>query len=70
MLYPMTTVSEQLRKALNECGKTRAEVARATGIPESVLSRFVNEINTLHGAHTDNLARYLKLKLMPERKER
>ena len=40
--YAVTmTVSEQLRRAVETCGQTRYRISQETGIPESVLSRFV-----------------------------
>jgi hypothetical protein len=58
------TVTDTLRRALNECGASRAEVSRATGIGESVLSRFVGGA-TLTGANLDTLAEHLGLALLP-----
>jgi len=51
-----------LRKALDRCGRTRYAVSKATGIPESVLSRFVYG-QPLRGNNLDKLADYLGLEL-------
>jgi len=65
----MATVSETLRRALERCGETRYAVSRATGIPESVLSRFVHG-QPLRGANLDKLADYLGLVLTPKKTTR
>lgn len=58
----MATVSDTLRRELERCGKTRYAVSKATGIPESVLSRFVHG-QPLRGGNFDTLADYLGLEL-------
>jgi hypothetical protein len=58
----MATVTQTLRTALNTCGETRYMVSKATGIPESTLSRFVGG-KPLRGENIDKLAEYLGLKL-------
>jgi hypothetical protein len=58
------TVTDTLRRALNDCGASRAEVSRATGIVESSLSRFARGA-TLRGPHLDTLAEHLGLALLP-----
>ncbi|MEZ6243369.1 MAG: helix-turn-helix transcriptional regulator [Phycisphaerales bacterium] len=58
----MATVSETLRRELERCGQTRYAVSKATGIPESVLSRFFHG-QPLRGANLDKLADYLGLVL-------
>ncbi len=58
----MATVSETLRRELERCGRTRYAVSKATGIPESVLSRFTHG-QPLRGANFDKLADYLGLVL-------
>lgn len=69
----MATVSETLRRELERCGETRYRVSMETGIPQSVLSRFVNG-QPLRGPNIDTLAEYLGLVLVAKpgktRKER
>lgn len=36
-------ISDQLRKAIAQCGKTRYRISLETGITQSQLSRFVND---------------------------
>ena len=70
----MATVTATLRAALERCGQTRYEVSKATGIPQSTLSRFVAGGKPLRGENIDKLADYLGLVLMARagkaRKER
>lgn len=65
----MGTVSEDLRDALERSGETRYAVSKATGIAQSVLSRFVHG-HPLRGDNTDILAAYLGLELRPIRRTR
>lgn len=65
----MGTVSENLRDALERSGQTRYAVSKATGIPQSVLSRFYHG-HPLRGDNTDTLAAYLGLELRPVRRTR
>ena len=58
----MAKVTDTLRLALERCGQTRYAVSKATGIPESVLSRFVYG-QPLRGTNIDILADYLGLVL-------
>jgi len=59
----MATVTEQLRKAVEACGQTRYAIGKATGIPASVLSRFVAEGRGLRSENIDKLCGYLGLVL-------
>ncbi len=56
-------VSEVLRKAIEESEQTRAEISRATGSSEAVLSRFVRGITAISTENADNLAEHLGLSL-------
>ena len=55
-------VSDQLRKAMESNGQTRYAISKATGIPESVLSRFAHG-GPMRGPNIDTLADYLGLTL-------
>ena len=59
----MATVTATLRAALEHCGESRYAVSKATGIPESTLSRFVAGGKPLRGENIDKLATYLGLVL-------
>jgi plasmid maintenance system antidote protein VapI len=53
------TVTQTLRDALGRCGESRYAVSKATGIPESTLSRFAAGGRPLRGENIDKLAVYL-----------
>jgi len=61
----MATVTETLRQALEDCGQTRYAVSKATGIPESVLSRFIHG-KPLRGENLDKLSDYFGMQLTPK----
>lgn len=65
----MASVTETLRAELDRCGQTRYAVSKATGIPESVLSRFAHG-QPLRGANLDRLADYLGMVLVPKASKR
>ena len=52
----MASVTATLRAALERCGETRYAVSKATGIPESTLSRFVAGGKPLRGENIDKLS--------------
>lgn len=60
---PVTTVTDQLRQAVEQCGETRYAIGKATGIPASVLSRFVTGGHGLRSENIDKLCDYLGLTL-------
>ena len=60
---PMKTVTEQLRHAVERCGVTRYRITQETGIPASVLSRFVTSGRGLRSENIDKLCAYLGLEL-------
>lgn len=60
-------VSKALRRAVEQCGLTRYEIAKRTGIAQSMLSRFVTAKRALSLDAVDRLAEFLKLELV-ERK--
>ena len=66
----MLTVSEQLRKAIDTCGKTRYAISKATGVPASVLSRFVASGRGLRSENLDTLCAYLGLRLASKPRRR
>lgn len=58
-------MSDQLRRAINQSGLTRAEIARKSGVPESALSRFVVSGLELRSGSIDKVCKCLGLKLVP-----
>lgn len=59
----MATVTDQLRRAVETCGQTRYAIGKATGIPASVLSRFVVSGRGLRSENIDRLCTHLGLVL-------
>ncbi|MDX2146875.1 MAG: helix-turn-helix transcriptional regulator [Planctomycetota bacterium] len=59
----METVTDQLRQAVEQCGQTRYAISKATGIPASVLSRFVASGRGLRSENFDKLCTHLGLVL-------
>ena len=59
------TITEQLREAVENCGMTRYAIAQQTGIPESVLCRFVTGCKGLRTDSIDPLCEFLGLELRP-----
>lgn len=57
-------LSEQLIDTILNCGKSRYEISKATGISEGTLSRFVHKHHGLSLDTVDGLAAYLGLKLV------
>lgn len=57
------TVTDTLRRAVERCGQTRYAISKATGIPASVLSRFVAGGRGLRSGNIDRLCDYLGLVL-------
>lgn len=66
----MATVTEQLRRAVEKCGETRYAISKATGIPASVLSRFVAGGRGLRSENIDRLCEHLGLELAAKRGRR
>ena len=64
------TLSENLRKALAECGETVYAVAKETGIPMSTLHRFKHGEGSLRLANADVLADYLGVRLVPDQRRK
>lgn len=62
----MATVTDQLRRAVEGCGQSRYAISKATGVPASVLSRFVAGGHGLRSGNIDRLCAYLGLVLTPK----
>jgi transcriptional regulator with XRE-family HTH domain len=62
---PGRKLSDSLRQALKESKFTPAEISRATGLTEALLSRFLNERNDPNLKKADVLAEFLGLELRP-----
>ena len=59
----MTTVTETLRRALEQSGQSRYAISKATGIPESTLCRFATGGLPMSGGNIDKLSTHLGLVL-------
>jgi transcriptional regulator with XRE-family HTH domain len=57
------TVTEQLREAILAAPISRRQIALATGVIESSISRFVNRKAGIDGTSIDRLCQYLGLEL-------
>ena len=64
------TVTERLRRAIHESDLTRYAISKATGIPESTLSRFVAKGAGLSTRNVDRLCDELGLKLVAEKPQK
>ncbi len=67
-------LSDQLRQAIEQSYQTRYAISQATGIDESVLSKFVRGLRGMSLDSVDALAEHLGLRLTtddePQRKGR
>ena len=64
-------IREQIRKKLKKSIRNGAgvrEIARATGISPSVVSRIVSGEREISGANADRLAEWLRVKLVDQRR--
>ena len=56
-------LTDQLRSAVENCGKTRYRISKETGISEVILSRLMSRERFLSSDNLDILAEYLGLEL-------
>jgi plasmid maintenance system antidote protein VapI len=61
-------IAEPLRKAIRESGQSVTSIAKATGIPQPVLSRFMNGQDIRVEATAEKLARYFGMTIEPPAK--
>ena len=54
-------LTDQLRDAIDDCGLTRYQIAKATGIDESALAKFYNGRRGLSMKALDALGEFLEL---------
>jgi transcriptional regulator with XRE-family HTH domain len=57
-------LTDQLKQAIDDCGLTRYEIAKQTGIDESALAKFYNGHRGLSMEALNALGEFLKLKIM------
>ena len=67
-------MTDQLRQAIDDCGLTRYEIAKQTGIDESALAKFYNGHRGLSMEALNALGKFLQLRITlgrkPEKKGR
>ncbi len=61
-------LTDQLRKAIDDSGLTRYQIAKGTGIDESALAKFYNGRRGLSMAALNALGQFLQLKITLGRK--
>ena len=62
------SITDQLRQAMEDSGRSRYSLAKETGIDGSTLHRFYYEQGGLSADGIDRLAETLGLELQPKRK--
>ncbi len=70
MRQGMKSVSDQLREAIEAGPMSRRQISKATGLDESVLSRFVHGKSGLAVPSIDKVCKLLRLELRPIKKPR
>ena len=63
-------VSEQLKDAILNCGKTRYRIAQETDITEATLSKYIHGHHGLSQEPVDILADHLGLRLVADKTSR
>jgi transcriptional regulator with XRE-family HTH domain len=63
-----TSLTDQLRQAINDSGLTRYRIAKETGIRESALAQFYNGHRGLSMKSLNALGEFLQLKITLGRK--
>ena len=57
-------LSEQVRQAIDTCGKTRYQISQDTGIDQATLCRFMGGKGGLSNPILDTLGEYLGLRIV------
>lgn len=63
-----TTLSDQVKRAIDDSGESRYAIAKATGIDESALAKFYNGQRGITTDTLDRLGAYLGLRIVMDRK--
>jgi transcriptional regulator with XRE-family HTH domain len=66
----MADLSDLVRRAIEDCGKTRYEIAKATGVSEGGLSRFMSGERDMTLRLLDRIAPVIGVKFVVERPKR
>jgi ribosome-binding protein aMBF1 (putative translation factor) len=59
----MENFSDILRRTITDCGRSRYEISKETGIAESILSRFIHGERGLSLQSVDKLVAFLGIEL-------
>jgi hypothetical protein len=59
----MASISDQLRNAIQTCGKSRYRIAAETGVTQATLSRFMNRLVELNMATADKICESIGARL-------
>lgn len=70
MARKQTKLSDQVRDAIENCGETRYAIAKATGIDQATLCRFMGGKGGLSIPVLDTLGEYLGLRIVAEKRRR
>ncbi len=62
-------LSEQVRQAIDTCGKTRYQISQDTGIDQATLCRFMGDKGGLSIPVLDTLGEYLGLRIVTDKPE-
>ena len=65
---PTKSLTDQLRQAIDDCGLTRYQIAKETGIDESALAKFYNGHRGLSMEALNALGKCLQLTIQLGRK--
>ena len=63
-------LSEQVRQAIDTCGKTRYQISQDTGIDQATLCRFMGGKGGLSNPILDTLGKYLGLRIVADKPSR
>jgi transcriptional regulator with XRE-family HTH domain len=63
-------LSEQIRQAIKDSGRTRRDISEAAKISESLMSRFMSGDSWLSKEYLDRIADVLNLNLQPAMRQR
>ena len=66
----MEKFTDQLRRAILDCGQSRYAISQKAGVAESILSRFVRGERGLSSDSIDSLMEFLGLEVRPRRKRK
>jgi transcriptional regulator with XRE-family HTH domain len=66
----MTSMSDQVRRAIENCGLTRYAIAKQTGITEGGLSRFMAGERDMTLRTLERIAPYIGVRLIVTRPKR